>query len=95
LPDATTRGDNTSSSDLDLLIELKPGRSLLDVAAMKQALEDLFRTTGRRGHETIAEPILSRRRVQEGSGDLKDDRAYLPHLRDAIAKREADATVGK
>jgi predicted nucleotidyltransferase len=42
LPDATTRGDNTSSSDLDLLIELKPGRSLLDVAAMKQALENLF-----------------------------------------------------
>jgi predicted nucleotidyltransferase len=35
------RGDNTSSSDLDLLIERKPGYSLLDVVAIKRDLEDL------------------------------------------------------
>lgn len=36
------RGDNTASSDLDLLIDLKPGHSLLDLVAIKQDLQDLF-----------------------------------------------------
>jgi uncharacterized protein len=36
------RGDATSASDLDLLIGLEPGRSLLDVVAIKQDLEDLL-----------------------------------------------------
>jgi len=36
------RGDATSGSDLDLLIGLEPGRSLLDVVAIKQDLEDLL-----------------------------------------------------
>jgi uncharacterized protein len=36
------RGDNRSNSDLDLLIDLEPGRSLLDLIAIKQDLEDLL-----------------------------------------------------
>ena len=36
------RGDATAESDLDLLISLEPGRSLLDVVAIKQDLEDLL-----------------------------------------------------
>jgi uncharacterized protein len=36
------RGDNREGSDLDLLIELEPGRSLLDLIAIKQDLEDLL-----------------------------------------------------
>ena len=36
------RGDNRSDSDLDLLIDLQPGRSLLDLIAIKQDLEDLL-----------------------------------------------------
>jgi predicted nucleotidyltransferase len=36
------RGDNRDGSDLDLLIELEPGRSLLDLIAIKQDLEDLL-----------------------------------------------------
>ena len=36
------RGDNRPGSDLDLLIELQPGRSLLDLVAIKQDLEDLL-----------------------------------------------------
>ena len=34
------RGDARADSDLDLLIGLEPGRSLLDVIAIKQDLED-------------------------------------------------------
>ena len=36
------RGDNTANSDLDLLIDLKPGRSLLDIVAIKQDMQDLL-----------------------------------------------------
>lgn len=36
------RGDNRGDSDLDLLVDLKPGRSLLDLIAIKQDLEDLL-----------------------------------------------------
>lgn len=36
------RGDNTRNSDLDLLIDLQPGRSLLDIVAIKQDLQDLL-----------------------------------------------------
>ena len=36
------RGDATASSDVDLLIDLKPGRSLLDIVAIKQDLEELL-----------------------------------------------------
>jgi hypothetical protein len=36
------RGDARDDSDLDLLIGLEPGRSLLDIVAIKQDLEDLL-----------------------------------------------------
>jgi predicted nucleotidyltransferase len=35
-------GDETAESDLDLLIDLEPGRSLLDHIALIQDLEDLL-----------------------------------------------------
>jgi uncharacterized protein len=33
------RGDAEGSSDLDLLVEMEPGRSLLDLIALEQELE--------------------------------------------------------
>ena len=36
------RGDARDDSDLDLLVGLEPGRSLLDIVAIKQDLEDLL-----------------------------------------------------
>ncbi len=35
------RGDAHSGSDLDLLVKLEPGKGLLDVIGLQQALEDL------------------------------------------------------
>jgi len=49
------RGDNTPGSDLDLLVELTPGRSLLDIVAIKQDLQDLL---GRRV-DVVTERSLS------------------------------------
>ncbi len=39
---SVARGETTATSDLDLLIEMEPGRSLLDIVAIKQDLEDLL-----------------------------------------------------
>jgi predicted nucleotidyltransferase len=35
------RGDERPESDIDLLVEMEPGRSLLDIIAIKYALEDM------------------------------------------------------
>lgn len=39
---SVARGEARSDSDLDLLVELEPGRGLLDLVAIKQDLEDLL-----------------------------------------------------
>ncbi len=39
---STARGETTESSDLDILIDLEENRSLLDLIAIKQDLEDLL-----------------------------------------------------
>ena len=38
------RGEGKRDSDLDVLVELESGRSLLDIVAIKQDLEDLLNT---------------------------------------------------
>ena len=37
-----SRGEVTNSSDIDILVHLEPGRSLLDLIAIKQDLQDLL-----------------------------------------------------
>lgn len=49
------RGNSNANSDLDLLIDLKPGRSLLDIIAIQQDLQDLL---GRRV-DVVTERSLS------------------------------------
>jgi len=39
---SVARGETTDSSDIDLLVEMEPGRSLLDRVALIQDLEDLL-----------------------------------------------------
>jgi predicted nucleotidyltransferase len=39
---SAVRGQAGSDSDLDLLVEMEPGRTLLDVIAIEQDLEDLL-----------------------------------------------------
>jgi predicted nucleotidyltransferase len=49
------KGTAIESSDVDLLLEMEAGRSLLDIVAIKQELEDLL---GRKVH-VVTEPSLS------------------------------------
>ena len=39
---SVARGQSDADSDLDVLVKLKPGYSLLDIIAIKQDLEDLL-----------------------------------------------------
>ena len=39
---SVVRGEETAASDIDLLVEFEPGRSLLDHIALAQDLEDLL-----------------------------------------------------
>lgn len=39
---SAARGSDRPGSDLDVLVELEPGRTLLDHVALKQDLEDLL-----------------------------------------------------
>ena len=39
---STVRGDDGPESDVDFLVDVEPGRSLLDVIALEQDLEELL-----------------------------------------------------
>ncbi len=41
---SAARGETETSSDVDLLVEMEPGRSLLDLVALWQDLEDMLGT---------------------------------------------------
>lgn len=41
---SAARGDRKPNGDVDLLVEMEPGRSLLDLVALSQDLEDLLGT---------------------------------------------------
>lgn len=51
---SVARGDDSLTSDIDMLVDLEPGRSLLDYIALKQDLEDLLG----RSVDIVTEPSL-------------------------------------
>lgn len=62
---SVAKGEDTEGSDLDLLVEMESGRSLLDLVAIKQDLEDLL---GCRVHvvtEAAVSPYLRERVLNE------------------------------
>ena len=64
---SVARGTARPDSDLDLLVEFEPGRSLLDLVAIKQDLEDLL---GREVHvvtEAAVSPYMREEVLQEAT----------------------------
>ena len=51
------RGENDSRSDVDLLVDLEPGRSLLDLARLQRKLEELL---------TVKVDVVSARGLRDG-----------------------------
>ena len=41
---STVRGEQTAASDIDLLVEMEPGRSLIDLMSLEEELEELLGT---------------------------------------------------
>jgi uncharacterized protein len=59
------RGEQTERSDLDLLVDLEAGRSLLDLVAIKQELEDLLHCPVDVVTERSLSPVLRERILAE------------------------------
>ena len=62
---SVARGEAGEDSDLDLLVEMEPGRSLLDLVAIKQDLEDLLGCKVDVVTEAAVSPYLRERVLNE------------------------------
>ena len=62
------RGDARPDSDIDLLVRLEPGRSLLDLVAIKQDLEDLLGCSVDVVTEAGVSPYMRERVLREAVG---------------------------
>jgi len=68
---SAVRGEASETSDLDFLIEMEPGRSLLDIAALRNDLMDLLG----REVDVVTEGSLYwllRRKILRGTTAVKD-----------------------
>ncbi len=59
------RGDGGMDSDVDFLIELEPEKSLLDIVAIKQDLEDLLQMKVDVVTESAVSPYIRREIVRQ------------------------------
>jgi uncharacterized protein len=62
---SVARGEARDDSDIDLLVDLEPGRSLLDLIAIKQDLEDTLGRTVDVVTEAGISPYVRRRILDE------------------------------
>jgi len=62
---SVARGEAGEGSDLDLLVEMEPGRSLLDLVAIKQDLEELLGCKVDVVTEAAVSPYLRERVLSE------------------------------
>ena len=62
---SVARGEAAEGSDLDLLVEMEPGRSLLDLVAIKQDLEELLGCKVDVVTEAAVSPYLRERVLKE------------------------------
>jgi predicted nucleotidyltransferase len=63
---SVARGEATDASDLDLLVEMAPNRSLLDRIALMHDLEDLLGRKIEVVNERALHPLLRDRVLAEG-----------------------------
>jgi hypothetical protein len=62
---SVARGEAVEGSDLDLLVEMEPGRNLLDLVAIKQDLEELLGCKVDVVTEAAVSPYLRERVLNE------------------------------
>jgi predicted nucleotidyltransferase len=64
---SVARGDDRPDSDVDLLVDVEPGRSLLDVIALEQDLEALLGRTVDVQTDSGLSPYLQQRILAEAA----------------------------
>jgi predicted nucleotidyltransferase len=64
---SVARGEANDSSDLDLLVRLEPGYSLLDLIAIKQDLEDMLHCEVDVVTEAALSPYIREQVLQEAT----------------------------
>lgn len=62
---SVARGEDSPESDIDFLVDMEPGRSLLDIAALKLDLEDLLKRSVDIVTATSIHWLLRRRILRE------------------------------
>ena len=91
---SVARGTAGPESDLDLLVDLESGRTLFDLVAIQQDLEEFL---GRRV-DVVTEAGLSpylRDAILRDEPPLSRDTIRLLRIRDAIARVESYTAIGK
>jgi predicted nucleotidyltransferase len=91
---SVAHGDDRPHSDLDLLVDMGPDRSLLDIVGLGQDLEELLdrRVDVLTGASLHPAPRQHPGRVATA---VKDERVYLSHSRDAITDIEEYTSVNR
>lgn len=92
---SVARGNSHAHSDVDLLITLKPDRSLLDLIAIKQDLEDLLGCSVDVVTEAALSPYIREQVLQEAIPLMRDDTIYLQHIFNSIEIIEKYTSVGQ
>ena len=88
------RGTATAASDLDLLVETGPARSFFFPGGLIADLEALLGCRVEVVTEAGLHPALRTQVLEEAVPPVKDDRLYLAHILDAIARIERYTTAG-
>lgn len=65
---SAARGETSPSSDIDILVKLDPGRTLLDMIAIKQDLEDLLQCEVDVVTEASVSPYIREQILKESVG---------------------------
>ena len=87
---SVARNEAGSASDIDLLVQLESGRSLLDIIAIKQDLEDLLGYKVDVVTEASLSPYIREQVLKEAAQSMKSDVMYLRHILDAVEKKELE-----
>lgn len=92
---SVARGTATDRSDLDLLVGLEPGRSLLDLVAMEQDLEDFLGVRVQVVTERSLKPRAREHVLAEAVPPLRKDDLLVDDILDGIEAIEEFVSEGK
>jgi len=92
---SVARGDDRAHSDVDLLVDMDPDRSLLDNRGAWSRSRRAARPQGRRVDRRESAPSAARPHPGGVATTVKDERLYLGHIRDAIIDIEGYTSAGR